>query len=112
MGSTAISRKTGFVFATAGMLIGGVRHIFADALSAPDIAAPLSPFWPVYREPVVVDVIYYDAVLWNFGSLAAAVALHLALACHDRYPIDTRYRIGERETDGSEDESDVLVADD
>lgn len=42
--STTIARKTVFAFATAGMLVGATSHLFADLLSAPDIAAPLSPF--------------------------------------------------------------------
>ncbi len=92
--STEISDETVFVFATSGLLTGGVSHLFADLLSAPDIAAPLSPFWPVYSDPVVIDIIYYDAPLWNFGLLAVAVVVHLVLAQHERSPLDTRYRIG------------------
>lgn len=95
--STHISRETVFVFATAGLLTGGISHLFADVLSAPDVAAPLSPFWPVYREPVIVDVIYYDSPLWNFGLLAVAVALHFVLFRHESYPLDTRYRIGDQQ---------------
>jgi membrane-bound metal-dependent hydrolase YbcI (DUF457 family) len=41
--STVITPDVVFLFATAGFLTGGVSHIFADLLSAPDIAAPLSP---------------------------------------------------------------------
>ncbi|WP_339102833.1 metal-dependent hydrolase [Haloterrigena salinisoli] len=94
--STHITAETVFVFATAGLITGGVSHLFADVLSAPDIAAPLSPFWPVYSEPVIVDVIYYDSPVWNFGLLAVAVGLHLVLARYERYPLETRYRIGGR----------------
>ncbi|WP_266079965.1 metal-dependent hydrolase [Haladaptatus caseinilyticus] len=93
--STRISRETVFVFATAGFIIGGVSHIFADLLSAPDIAAPLAPFWPIYRQHIVIDVIYYDSPIWNFGLLGVAVALHYLLARHKRYPLHTRYRIGD-----------------
>lgn len=98
--SAAIPRGTVFVFAAAGLLAGGVSHVFADVLSAPDVAAPLSPFWPVYPEPVVVDVLYYDSPVWNFGLLAVAVALHLLLARYGGYPVETRYRTGDR--DGGE----------
>ena len=94
--STHITPRTVFVFATAGFLVGGTSHLFADVLSAPDIAAPLAPFWPLYREHVIVDVIYYDSPIWNFGLLAVAVAIHLALARSQSYPLDTRYRIGEQ----------------
>ena len=93
--STAISRETVFVFATSGFLVGGLSHIFADLLSAPDIASPLSPLWPLYPKPIIIDVIYYDSPVWNFGLLAVALALHFVLYRHERYPLDTRYRIGE-----------------
>ncbi|QSW99724.1 metal-dependent hydrolase [Haloterrigena alkaliphila] len=94
--STEIESETVFVFATAGLLTGGVSHLFADILSAPDIAPPIKPFWPVYSDPVIVDVIYYDSPVWNFGLLAVAIGLHLVLARYERYPLETRYRIGGR----------------
>lgn len=95
--STTIPTETVSVFATAGLLTGGLSHIFADLLSAPDIAAPLAPFWPVYAEQIIIDVIYYNSPVWNFGLLAVAIGLHLALARYERYPLKTRYRIGERD---------------
>ncbi|PCR89539.1 metal-dependent hydrolase [Natrinema ejinorense] len=98
--SSEIAGETVFVFATAGLIVGGISHLFADILSAPDIAAPLSPFWPVYSEAIIVDVIYYDSPIWNFGLLAVAVGLHLMLARHERYPLETRYRIGARTETG------------
>ncbi|QLG28078.1 metal-dependent hydrolase [Halorarum halophilum] len=98
--STAISRETVFVFATGGLLTGGISHLFADVLSAPDIAAPLSPFWPIYPEPVIVDAIYYGSPIWNFGLLAVASSIHFVLARYESYPLDTRYRIGGRTESG------------
>ena len=92
--STAISDETVLVFATAGLVLGGTSHIFADLLSAPDIAAPLEPFWPLYAKPVIIDVIYYNSPVWNFGLLAVAIALHVLLAWHERVPFENRYRIG------------------
>lgn len=92
--SSEITTGTVFVFATAGLTVGGISHLFADLLSAPDIAAPLAPFWPVYSEAVIIDVIYYDSPIWNFGLLAVALGVHLALARYERYPLETRYRIG------------------
>jgi inner membrane protein len=99
--STHITEGTVFVFATAGFLTGGLSHIFADLLSAPDIAQPLEPFWPFYDKPIAVDVIYYDSPLWNFGLLAVALAVHFALFRHEGYPLRTRYRIGDRDDDSS-----------
>lgn len=97
--SDSVTREVVFWFATAGLFTGGVSHIFADVLSAPDIAAPLSPFWPVYDQPVIVDVIYYNSPVWNFGLLAVAVAVHVLLARHEDVPLDSRLRIGGREND-------------
>jgi len=94
--STAITRETVFAFATSGLFVGGASHIFADLLSAPDIAAPLAPLWPFYREHVIIDVIYYQSPVWNFGLLAVAVLVHATLARYESYPLDTRFRIGER----------------
>jgi membrane-bound metal-dependent hydrolase YbcI (DUF457 family) len=97
------------VFASAGFVLGGLSHIFADLLSAPDIAAPLKPLWPLYSEPIVVDVIYYDAPLWNFGLVGAAIALHVALVWHERYPLDHRFRVPDpgRTQDGRDERSTV-----
>lgn len=95
--STEIAAETVFVFATTGLIVGGVSHLFADLLSAPDIAPPLKPLWPLYAEPIIIDVIYYDSPLWNFGLIIVAVGLHLVLARYESYPLETRYRIGNRE---------------
>lgn len=102
--STEIESETVFVFAAAGLIVGGVSHLFADILSAPDIAAPLEPFWPIYAEPIVVDVIYYDSAIWNYGLFAVAAGLHLVLYRHERYPLETRYRIGSRDGDDARDD--------
>lgn len=94
--SDSISRATVFVFTTSAFLLGGSSHIVADLLSAPDVAAPLAPFWPLYVRPIVVDVIYYHSPIWNVGLLAVALVLHAALYRRERYPVETRFRIGER----------------
>ncbi|QLK25056.1 metal-dependent hydrolase [Natrinema zhouii] len=91
--STEITTETVFVFATAGLALGGISHLFADLLSAPDIAAPLEPFWPLYSEPVIVDVIYYGSPIWNIGLFAVAIGLHLVLARYESAPLETPYRI-------------------
>lgn len=92
--SDSISRPTVFVFTTSAFFLGGAAHIFGDLLSAPDIAAPLEPLWPLYRETIIVDVIYYDSPIWNFGLLGLAIAVHVALDRWERYPIESPYRIG------------------
>jgi hypothetical protein len=77
------------------VLVGGLSHLFADVLSSPDISQPLEPFWPVYPEPVIVDLIWYNAPLWNVGLLVATLLGHLLLALLVQ-PLDHPYRI----TDG------------
>jgi inner membrane protein len=99
--SETITEETVFVFATSGFLTGGLSHIFADLLSAPDIAAPLEPLWPLYDQPIIIDVIYYDSPLWNFGLLTVALVVQFILFRHEGYPLQTRYRIGDPDTDDS-----------
>ena len=72
-----------FVFTVAGLFVGGSSHLFADMLSAPDIAPPVEPFWPFFDKPWSVDVLWYNSVWWNLGLLSVAVVLHLALAYVD-----------------------------
>ncbi|WP_135822641.1 metal-dependent hydrolase [Halostella litorea] len=84
-----------FLFATAGLLVGGVSHLFADTLSTPDIAAPLNPFWPFFDRPYSIDLIWYNSPWWNVGLLSVAVAVHLVLAYRD-LRIDHPYTIGRR----------------
>ncbi len=93
--STEIAGDTVAVFASVGLVLGGLSHIFADLLSAPDIAAPLKPLWPLYPDPIIIDVIYYDAPLWNFGLVGVALGLHLVLFWHERYPLDHRFRVAD-----------------
>ena len=82
-----IPRRDVHAFVTGGLAIGGLSHVFADMLSSPDIAAPVSPFWPVYAEPVAFDVIYYDSPVWNVGLLTAMLAVHLVAGYVDVGPI-------------------------
>ncbi|WP_255148832.1 metal-dependent hydrolase [Halorarius halobius] len=82
-----------FAFAAGGLFTGGLSHVVADVLSAPDKASALEPLWPLYPQPLGIDVIYYDAPLWNFGLFAVAVAVHVGLSRLERYPLDTRYRV-------------------
>jgi inner membrane protein len=69
-----------FWFVGGAFLAGGLAHIMADLLSAPDIADPLAPFWPVYNQHIVIDVVWYSSPWANFGLLAAGILAHVALA--------------------------------
>lgn len=87
-------RETLFVFATGAFLTGGLSHLFADTLSAPDIARPIEPFWPLYNEPISFDVVHYDDPTVNVGLLLLGFAAHAALFVYSDARITTRYRIG------------------
>lgn len=68
-----------FWFVGGAFLVGGLAHIVTDLLSAPDIAEPLAPFWPVYDQHVVLDLVWYASPWANFGLLVAGVLAHLVL---------------------------------
>lgn len=65
-----------FKFTTAAFLVGGVSHLFADTLSAPDIAPPIKPLLPFSHATAGIDVVYYDAAWVNFGLLGVALVAH------------------------------------
>lgn len=77
------ARGSLFLFVVSGILVGAYSHLFADMLSAPDIAKPLSPFWPLFKKPWSFDLIYYGSPWWNAGLLSVALALHAVLAYFD-----------------------------
>lgn len=81
-----------FVFSTAALLLGGLSHLFADMLSAPDIASPIEPFWPFFQKPWSVDLIWYNSPWWNAGLLIVAGLLHLGLA-YITNPVDHSFRV-------------------
>ncbi|WP_226012128.1 metal-dependent hydrolase [Halomicrobium salinisoli] len=66
-------------FGFLAVWIPGMSHLFADVLSAPDIAQAIEPFWPLYRQSLGIDVVWYNNPWFNWGLLVAGVALHLAL---------------------------------
>jgi len=81
-----------FALAFLAVLVGGCSHLFADMLSAPDIAQPIEPFWPLFDKPVAFELIWYNAPLWNVGLFIVAVLIHLVLASIIE-PLDHPYRI-------------------
>lgn len=91
--SDSITKETTFVFATSAFCAGGLSHVFADLLSAAPDAA-LTPFWPLYTEEIVIDVVAYDSTPVNVGLIVTAVLLHIALYRAERYPYQTRWTVG------------------
>lgn len=79
-----VSNGALFVFIAGGFTVGGFSHVFADMLSAPDIAQPVEPFWPLVDKPWSFDVIFYTSPWWNEGLLIVAVVLHIVAARLDR----------------------------
>lgn len=75
----ADARSNATELAAATVLVAGSAHVFADVLSAPDIADAIEPFWPVYPHRPGIDVLYYDDPFWNAAFLVAGVAVNVAL---------------------------------
>ncbi|WP_158057128.1 metal-dependent hydrolase [Halorussus halophilus] len=72
----SVEPLSAFKFTTAAFLVGGVSHLFADILSAPDIAPPIKPLMPFSYATLGIDVVYYDGVFVNFGLLVVALVAH------------------------------------
>lgn len=65
---------------TLGVWIASLSHLFADMLSAPDIAPPIEPLWPVYNgQFLFVDLFWFTSPLATWGLLALGLALNVAL---------------------------------
>lgn len=71
--------RNDYAFVVGAFAIGGLSHLFADMLSAPDISEPIEPFWPVTVQSISLDVFYYNAPVVNVGLLAIGIAAHLGL---------------------------------
>ena len=60
--------------------VAGLSHLFADMLSAPDVASPIEPLWPLYNGPIVlVDVFWYSSFWATWALLAAGLVINLVL---------------------------------
>ncbi|WP_231188243.1 metal-dependent hydrolase [Haladaptatus sp. DYF46] len=91
----SLDRETVFVFCGSAFFLGSLSHIFADMLSAPDIASRLEPLWPLVNGQIVtLDVYYYNSPLVNFGLLAVTLVIHAVLYWQDGYQITDRYTVG------------------
>jgi len=87
--STRESYRFGFV----AVWIAGLSHIFADMLSAPDIAQAVEPFWPLYFESIGVDLVWYNATWFNWGLLVAGILVNAALFSYTS-PVDSEAEVG------------------
>ncbi|WP_227356292.1 metal-dependent hydrolase [Haladaptatus salinisoli] len=92
-----LDRETVFVFCASAFFLGSISHIFADMLSAPDIAPRLEPLWPLVNGQIVtLDLYYYNSPLVNFGLFAVALVIHAVLYWRDGYQITNRYIVNEQ----------------
>ncbi len=69
----------GFAFWFLVVWIPGLSHLFADMLSAPDVAQAVEPFWPLYSQSLGIDLVWYDDPWFNWGLLLAGVLLNAGL---------------------------------
>lgn len=68
-----------YAYAVGAVWVAMLSHLFADTLSAPDIAQPLELFWPVTSYTVGYDVVYYNSQAVNVGLLLGGLGLTAAL---------------------------------
>ena len=69
-----------FSLAFFALLAGGLSHVFADMLSAPDISTPIEPLWPLVDGSWGIDILWYNAWWINFGFLVVMVVAHVVAA--------------------------------
>jgi hypothetical protein len=71
-------------FGFLAVWIPGLAHVFADMLSAPDLADSIEPLWPIYQGSIGVDLVWYNNPVVNLGLLVAGVVRAVRLAVHTR----------------------------
>lgn len=57
------------------VFVAATAHVFADMLSAPDIAQAVEPFWPLYNQSLGIDVVWYNSPWANWGLFLGGIAL-------------------------------------
>ena len=66
--------KLGFI----AVWVAGLSHLFADMLSAPDVATRIEPFWPLYNGSVVLlDVLWYTSWWATWGLFILGIAVNV-----------------------------------
>ncbi|WP_255196202.1 metal-dependent hydrolase [Halorarius litoreus] len=90
--SERFDRSRLFVFSFLGFLAGGLSHVFADMLSAPDISTPIEPLWPFVDGSWGIDLVWYNASWINVGFLTVMVIAHVSIGYLTTSP-DHRHRL-------------------
>lgn len=68
-----------YAYGIGVVFVAGLSHLSADILSAPDIADSIEPFWPLYRQSLGIDVIWYNSPVANWGLFLGGLALAAVL---------------------------------
>ncbi|MFC7082215.1 metal-dependent hydrolase [Halorussus caseinilyticus] len=73
------AERSALAFGFVMVFVAGTAHVFADMLSAPDIAEAVEPFWPIYQQSLGIDVVWYNNPWFNWGLLVAGIAVNVGL---------------------------------
>lgn len=71
-------------FGAFAVWTAGLAHVFADMLSAPDIAEAVEPLWPLYPQSIGIDLVWYNNPWFNWGLFVAGVLVNAGLAVYNR----------------------------
>lgn len=68
-----------YVIGFIAVWVGGLSHVFADMLSAPDASTRIEPLWPLVKGPIVLmDVLWYKSWWATWGLFILGVAVNVA----------------------------------
>jgi F0F1-type ATP synthase assembly protein I len=84
--ASRVSLKIGFI----AVWVVGLAHLFADILSAPDIAEAIEPFWPLYQQSLGIDIVWYNNPWFNWGLLLVGLLVNVGLWYRARESDDTQ----------------------
>lgn len=94
-----VRRGTIALFVSAGLVLGGVSHLFGDMLAG-DGYEPIEPLWPLVQEPIEFPLAHYTSPWLNGGLLVVAVALHGTVIVSGAFPLEHRFQHWRRELTG------------
>ncbi|WP_336330991.1 metal-dependent hydrolase [Haloarcula sp. CGMCC 1.2071] len=92
VGTERLDRRQVFLSSFLAFFAGGLSHVFADMLSAPDISTPIEPLWPLVDGSWGIDLVWYNNWWINFGFFAAMVVAHV-VAAYALTPPERRRRL-------------------
>ncbi|NEU56865.1 metal-dependent hydrolase [Halorussus sp. MSC15.2] len=75
----AFRPRAAFALGFAGALAGLASHLFADLLMIPIADNPVEPLWPFSQQTVALGVMHPGDPAWNWGLLAAGIAVQVLL---------------------------------